>query len=98
MQNAHSEAQLNSYKKIINAQPLQLNNTLQGANSATQLQGSTYYNTLNHTSGKCFIEGLTLKGNLLGERSAYNFDGSATNFLKLIEINPNNQTINYNND
>lgn len=53
MHNALSESQLNSYKKIMNGQNnFKLNNNMQGSNSVSQLQGSTLYNTINHSSGK----------------------------------------------
>ena len=65
---------------------------MQGSNSVSQLQGSTLYNTINHNSGKISNIRINLSsiGDLLGERSAYNFDASTSNLLKLVEINPKN--------
>lgn len=55
-----------------------MNTTILGSQSQAKLErdsSSTKYNTLHHTSG-----------DLLGDRSAYNFDGSTSNLLKLIDM------------
>jgi hypothetical protein len=88
LSNAKSETQLAHIKKIANGEPLQINSNIQGSQSQAKLEGdtaSTKYNTLHHTSGN-FTFHLILLGDLLGDRSAYNFEGSTSNLLKLIDM------------
>lgn len=65
-----------------------MNTTILGSQSQAKLErdsSSTKYNTLHHTSGS-FVFNLIVLGDLLGDRSAYNFDGSTSNLLKLIDM------------